>query len=158
MWDLKIKSADNRILQEQLQIKVTFPVALHLLWLLVLRYIKLLTVISNFFQMSENAEMQESILLLRQQLSSVIDKSSSHQKQMADNEVDMLRNFAAEASRENSGWVVGHGFSEVTYVEGKILSNVKSVPDTIALEDYKGCNSDISVNTQVLMQVISFCP
>ncbi|XXG60683.1 hypothetical protein AAC387_Pa04g2527 [Persea americana] len=122
-FELEIKSADNRILQEQLQIK-----------------------------MSENAEMQESILLLRQQLSSIIDKSSSHQKQMADNEVDMLRNFTAEASRENSGWVIGHGFSEVTYVEGKIMSNVKSVPDTIALEDYKGCNSDVSVNSQVLMQ------
>ncbi|CAN0892333.1 Kinesin-like protein KIN-7E, chloroplastic, partial [Linum grandiflorum] len=51
MFELEIKSADNRILQEQLQLKA-----------------------------SENTELQETILLLRQQLSSSSDKSSSLQQ------------------------------------------------------------------------------
>ncbi|CAN1730260.1 Kinesin-like protein KIN-7E, chloroplastic, partial [Linum perenne] len=48
MFELEIKSADNRILQEQLQLKL-----------------------------SENTELQETVLLLRQQLSSSSDKGSS---------------------------------------------------------------------------------
>lgn len=102
--------------------------------------------------------MQETILLLRQQLNSIIDKSSNHQKQMAGNEVDMLRNCSAEASGEDSGWVVGHGFSEVTRVEGKIITNVMGLAGTISPEHFKGSNTDASLNSQVLMQVISFCP
>lgn len=47
-FELEIKSADNRILEEQLQMKI-----------------------------SENAEMQETILLLRQQLSTSVHKRSS---------------------------------------------------------------------------------
>ncbi|XP_031473876.1 kinesin-like protein KIN-7E, chloroplastic isoform X1 [Nymphaea colorata] len=50
-FELEIKSADNRILQEQLQLKL-----------------------------SENAEMQETILLLRQQMSSLMDKGSAQEK------------------------------------------------------------------------------
>ncbi|CAI0393167.1 unnamed protein product [Linum tenue] len=47
----EVKSADNRILQEQLQLKA-----------------------------SENTELHETVLLLRQQLSSLSDKQSSHQQ------------------------------------------------------------------------------
>lgn len=77
---------------------------------------------------------------------------------MAGNEVDMLRNCSSEASGEDSGWVVGHGFSEVTRVEGKIITNVMGLAGTISPEDFKGSNTDASLNSQVLMQVISFCP
>ncbi|KAJ6685385.1 KINESIN-LIKE PROTEIN KIN-7C MITOCHONDRIAL [Salix purpurea] len=55
-FELEITSADNRILQEQLQIKI-----------------------------AENTEMQETILLLRQQLNSLSEKSSSKQ-QIAESE------------------------------------------------------------------------
>nr|XP_043614469.1 kinesin-like protein KIN-7E, chloroplastic [Erigeron canadensis] len=48
-FELEIKTADNRILQEQLQVKV-----------------------------SENTEMQQTILLLRQQLDSLIADNNSH--------------------------------------------------------------------------------
>ncbi|CAN6440063.1 unnamed protein product [Victoria cruziana] len=54
-FELEIKSADNRILQEQLQLKL-----------------------------SENAEMQETILMLRQQMSSLMDKGSTQEKYIVD--------------------------------------------------------------------------
>ncbi|CAN1730269.1 Kinesin-like protein KIN-7E, chloroplastic [Linum perenne] len=65
MFELEIKSADNRILQEQLQLKV----------LIVLRAVYTFPVLK--FQLSENTELQETVLLLRQQLSSSSDKGSS---------------------------------------------------------------------------------
>ncbi|XP_077249754.1 P-loop containing nucleoside triphosphate hydrolases superfamily protein [Tasmannia lanceolata] len=122
-FDLEIKSADNRILQEQLQMKI-----------------------------SENAEMQETILLLRQQLSSLFDKSSSHPNQIADSEVLVCRNCVSEASKENGRWNDGFSLSEEAYVDENTPTSVKCLPGTFLQEDSIGCNPDISLSSQVLMQ------
>ncbi|XP_052736069.1 kinesin-like protein KIN-7E, chloroplastic isoform X2 [Vigna angularis] len=58
IFELEIKSADNRILQEQLQLKN-----------------------------SENAEMQETIISLKKQIN-FLDKSSTYYRHVADNETD----------------------------------------------------------------------
>ncbi|KAE9595901.1 putative plus-end-directed kinesin ATPase [Lupinus albus] len=59
IFELEIKAADNRILQEQLQLKS-----------------------------SENAEMQETILSLRKQMNLLLDKTSTNSQQFANSETD----------------------------------------------------------------------
>ncbi|XXG87049.1 hypothetical protein AAC387_Pa11g1835 [Persea americana] len=120
-FELEIKSADNRILQEQLQMKT-----------------------------SENAEMQEMILLLRQQLRSILDKNSSHPTQIADSNVSMFRNCFPEASRENGGW--RDGLSEETFVDGNTPRSVISLQGFLSKEDFKGRSTDIPLNSEVIMQ------
>ncbi|XP_058089924.1 kinesin-like protein KIN-7E, chloroplastic isoform X2 [Magnolia sinica] len=122
-FELEIKSADNRILQEQLQMKI-----------------------------SENAEMQETILLLRQQLSSLSEKDSSYPEHITENEVSMLRDSFAEGCRENGGWMEGLGSSEGTYMDGNTPKSVVSLPGSFSQENFKGSNTEVPVNSQVLMQ------
>lgn len=121
-FELEIKSADNRILQEQLQMKT-----------------------------SENTEMQETILLLRQQLSTLLDKSSSQPKQIAD-EVPMFRNSFTKVSRENGRFMDGLGSSEEIYVDGNTPTSVISLPSFFSQDEYKGRNTDEHLSSQVLMQ------
>ncbi|KAI3980332.1 hypothetical protein MKX01_003871 [Papaver californicum] len=100
-FDLEIKSADNRILQEQLQMK-----------------------------MSENAEMQETVLLLRQQLDSLLDNNSSQAGNLV-----ASTNCSSEQSRENR-----ESKDEIgSYEEGS--SKCK-------------CNTDKSLSSQVLKQEV----
>lgn len=113
-----------------------------------------LTIISLFYQTSENAEMQETVLLLRQQLSSLLDKSSSHPTQIVDNDVSISRNCFPEASREN-GWTDRFGLSEETYVDGNTPTSVISFPSVLSQEDFKGRSTDIFINSEVALQVIS---
>ncbi|RZC62288.1 hypothetical protein C5167_024070 [Papaver somniferum] len=98
-FDLEIKSADNRILQEQLQMK-----------------------------MSENAEMQETVLLLRQQLDSLLVNNSGQAGNLV-----ASTNCSSEQSRENRESKVEIG----SYEEGS--SRCK-------------CNTDKSLSSQVLKQ------
>lgn len=98
-FDLEIKSADNRILQEQLQMK-----------------------------MSENAEMQETVLLLRQQLDSLLVNNSGQAGNLV-----ASTNCSSEQSRENRESKVEIG----SYEEGS--SRCK-------------CNADKSLSSQVLKQ------
>ncbi|KAI3915607.1 hypothetical protein MKX01_015432 [Papaver californicum] len=98
-FDLEIKSADNQILQEQLQMK-----------------------------MSENAEMQETVLLLRQQLDSLLDNNSSQAGDLV-----ASTNCSSEQSRENR-----ESKDEIgSYEEGS--SKCK-------------CNTEKSLSSQVLKQ------
>ncbi|XP_061341956.1 kinesin-like protein KIN-7C, mitochondrial [Gastrolobium bilobum] len=64
IFELEIMSADNRILQEQLQLKN-----------------------------SENAEMQETILSLRKQMNLLLDKISANSQQFADSETESSRDI-----------------------------------------------------------------
>ncbi|XP_019456134.1 PREDICTED: kinesin-like protein KIN-7E, chloroplastic isoform X2 [Lupinus angustifolius] len=64
IFELEIKSADNRILQEQLQLKN-----------------------------SENAEMQETILSQRKQMNLLLDKTSTNSQQFANSETDKPLEF-----------------------------------------------------------------
>ncbi|XP_059631794.1 kinesin-like protein KIN-7E, chloroplastic [Cornus florida] len=115
-FELEIKSADNRILQEQLQVKT-----------------------------SENAEMQETILLLRRQLDSMLsDKSSSyHQQQPADDDVTILK--------KNEG-MDGVQVCEETRIDENTPTSVMSLNRIFSQEDSKECNNDSFLNSQLLMQ------
>lgn len=93
------------------------------------------------------------ILLLRQQLRSILDKNSSHPTQIADNNVSMFRNCFPEASRENGGW--RDGLSEETFVDGNTPRSVISLQGFLSKEDFKGRSTDIPLNSEVIMQVIS---
>lgn len=116
-FELEITSADNRILQEQLQMK-----------------------------MSENAEMQETILLLRQQLNSLLDKSSSSPQQIPDNGASTLKKFSKELfEKKNEG-------KEDTYIDENTPTSVMSLNRIFSQEDSKECNGDTFLSSQVLMQ------
>ncbi|KAJ1378136.1 P-loop containing nucleoside triphosphate hydrolase [Sesbania bispinosa] len=67
IFELEIKSADNRILQEQLQLK-------------------------NL----ENAEMQETILSLRKQINLLLDKTTTNSQQFADSETDHSKEISGK--------------------------------------------------------------
>ncbi|XP_014504727.1 kinesin-like protein KIN-7C, mitochondrial isoform X2 [Vigna radiata var. radiata] len=72
IFELEIKSADNRILQEQLQLKN-----------------------------SENAEMQETIISLKKQIN-FLDKSSTYYRHVADNETDYSIDVLGKADEAQS--------------------------------------------------------
>ncbi|RVX22659.1 Kinesin-like protein KIN-7E, chloroplastic [Vitis vinifera] len=116
-FELEITSADNRILQEQLQMK-----------------------------MSENAEMQETILLLRQQLNSLLDKSSSSPQQIPDNGASTLKKFSKELFEKKSEG------KEDTYIDENTPTSVMSLNRVFSQEDSKECNGDTFLSSQVLMQ------
>ncbi|KAJ6939231.1 hypothetical protein NC651_005620 [Populus alba x Populus x berolinensis] len=113
-FELEIKSADNRILQEQLQIKI-----------------------------SENTEMQETILLLRQQLNSLSEKSSSKQR-IAESESTTHRK-SKEGRKEI--W----SFEEI-YADENTPKSVMSLNQIFSQDDPKECNATSLLNSQVLIQ------
>ncbi|XP_043719861.1 kinesin-like protein KIN-7E, chloroplastic [Telopea speciosissima] len=123
LFELEIKSADNRILQEQLQMKN-----------------------------SENAEMRETILLLREQFNSLLDKSSCHVKKISDSEATTHGNCSAEPSQKNGEWKDGFGSHEETNVDVKVPACITSSNGMSFQEDSRRCNRDMSLNAQVLMQ------
>lgn len=113
-FELEIKSADNRILQEQLQIKI-----------------------------SENTEMQETILLLRQQLNSLSEKSSSKQR-IAESESTTHRK---SKEGRNEIW----SFEEI-YADENTPKSVMSLNQIFSQDDPKECNGTSLLNSQVLIQ------
>ncbi|XWS21650.1 hypothetical protein CRYUN_Cryun30bG0072600 [Craigia yunnanensis] len=118
-FELEIKSADNRILQEQLQMKI-----------------------------SENAEMQETILLLRQQLN---NKSSRNPEGSADNEATPEKTWSDEFLENNDG-KDGIGSCEETYGDDNTPTSVMSLNRVFSREDSKECDKCTSLNSQVLIQ------
>ncbi|KAK6246240.1 hypothetical protein SCA6_009330 [Theobroma cacao] len=121
-FELEIKSADNRILQEQLQRKI-----------------------------SENAEMQETILLLRQQLNSLPDKSSKIPQESADNEASPEKTCSEELLQNNDG-KTGIGSCKETYGDDNTPTSVMSLNRAFSQEDSKECDKSTLLNTQVLIQ------
>ncbi|KAH7567906.1 hypothetical protein JRO89_XS07G0183300 [Xanthoceras sorbifolium] len=122
-FELEIKSADNRILQEQLQMK-----------------------------MSENEEMQQTILLLRQQINSLLDKRSCGQQEMAQNEGSPHKTSSEELSGKKSEERNGIGSYEEIYVDERTPTSVMSLNRIFSQEDSRNCNNDGFLNPQVLMQ------
>ncbi|XP_055960089.1 kinesin-like protein KIN-7C, mitochondrial isoform X2 [Mercurialis annua] len=111
-FELEIKSADNRILQEQLQTKL-----------------------------SENAEMQETILLLRQQLNSLLGSSQQE-----------IATCPEEALRKNT-----EGRNEILPCEEKSIDentpkSVMSLNRIFSLEESRECNDNAYSNSQILFQ------
>ncbi|KAF9608983.1 hypothetical protein IFM89_012322 [Coptis chinensis] len=78
---------------------------------------------------SENTEMQETILLLRQQLDSLLDKSSKR----ADSDI-ALGNLSLEPSQDNIRWKDGFGSYEATEIENLKQKNVRLTEEKDGLE------------------------
>lgn len=115
-FELEIKSADNRILQEQLQMKT-----------------------------SENTEMQETILLLRQQIDSLSNKKYGSPEQMAENDGILPKPCSEELSQKKNEWRNGLGSCEETFVDEHTPTSVMSLNRIFSQEDS-------NLNSQVLMQ------
>ncbi|XP_040998427.1 kinesin-like protein KIN-7C, mitochondrial isoform X2 [Juglans microcarpa x Juglans regia] len=117
-FELEIKSADNRILQEQLQMKI-----------------------------SENAEMQETILLLRRQLNSLSDKSIS--QHLIDAGATPPKTYSEDLFEKNNE---GKGFGpcEGICFDESTPTSVMSLSRIFYLEESKDCRSDLK--NQVHMQ------
>lgn len=114
-FELEIKSADNRILQEQLQMKI-----------------------------SENTEIQETILLLRQQIDSLSNKKSGGPEQMAEEGIPP-KPCSEEPSPKKNGWRNGLGSCEETFVDEHTPTSVMSLNRIFSQEES-------NLNSQVLIQ------
>lgn len=116
-FELEIKSADNRVLQEQLQMKI-----------------------------AENNEMQETILLLRQQLNSLLGNS---QPQIT--ESDMHKTCSKELLRKQGGnteiWPCGEN-----PIDENTPKSVISLNRIFSQEDSREFNGNSPLNSQVLKQ------
>ncbi|XP_019179447.1 PREDICTED: LOW QUALITY PROTEIN: kinesin-like protein KIN-7C, mitochondrial [Ipomoea nil] len=122
-FELEIKSADNRVLQEQLKMKV-----------------------------SENAKMQETILLLRQQLDAVLsDRNSKFLQQSSEN--------------EDTSEICSNGYMEAktlrkdgTCLDSETITNENTPASSVSLdekfmhEDTKVCRDFAVLNSKLLMQ------
>ncbi|KAK8354928.1 hypothetical protein V6Z12_A05G252500 [Gossypium hirsutum] len=111
----QIKSADNRVLQEQLQVKI-----------------------------AENSEMQETILLLRQQLK---NKSSRNPQESADNVAE--ETCSKEFFEKMKNGIVS---CEETYGDDNTPTSVMSLNRVFSQDDSKECDKCTSLNSQVLIQ------
>ncbi|OMO78503.1 hypothetical protein COLO4_24737 [Corchorus olitorius] len=121
-FELEIKSADNRVLQEQLQMKI-----------------------------SENAEMQETVLLLRQQLNLLSDKSSKNLQYCEANEANSEKSCSEELVKNKDG-KNAFGSCEETYGDDNTPTSVMSLNRVFTQEDTKECDKITNLNSQVLIQ------
>ncbi|XP_027329853.1 kinesin-like protein KIN-7C, mitochondrial [Abrus precatorius] len=99
IFELEIKSADNRILQDQLQLKN-----------------------------SENAEMQETIISLKKQINLLLDKTSANSQQVADGEADSSTEILGKTDEawpvKNSNSIVSQAHSKQGSSESIINSQI----------------------------------
>ncbi|XP_010498629.1 PREDICTED: kinesin-like protein KIN-7C, mitochondrial isoform X2 [Camelina sativa] len=109
IFEHEIKSADNRILQEQLQMTK-----------------------------SENGEMQETIMLLRQQLDSLAERQSTYTQQIAGD----------ESSGKNTH--NRNGDESDIYSGAGTPTSVMSLNRVFAQEETKEMNNETTLNTQAL--------
>ncbi|CAK9168748.1 unnamed protein product [Ilex paraguariensis] len=102
---------------------------------------------------SDNAEMQETILLLRQQLDSLVsDKNARDPKQYADNEVIALRTCSTQSLGMKNERMDGvNPYREVSLDEHTPTS-VMSLNRIFSPEESKESSSDAFWNSQLLMQ------
>ncbi|KAJ8563617.1 hypothetical protein K7X08_032069 [Anisodus acutangulus] len=123
-FELEIKSADNRVLQEQLKLK-----------------------------MKENSEMQETILLLRQQLDSLLpEKSFTFQQQDADHDAATLAMYSdgsIEAKFERESGV--HSYEERTVNENTQISDMR-LNKRFVHEVSNDCSVDAFLNSHLFSQ------
>lgn len=90
--------------------------------------------------------MQETILLLRQQINSLSDKRSGSPRQMAEDESISLKTCSEELSQKNNEWRNAVGSCEETFVDEHTPTSVMSLNRIFSQEDS-------NLNSQVLMQV-----
>lgn len=114
-FELEIMSADNRILQEQLQMKI-----------------------------SENAELQETVAVLRQQVSSLSERLDKNEKILSENYLVELLAKDSELAENFTSYEES--------VDGNAPTNVAGLSCIIPDAASKGQDSDSSLKTQVLMQ------
>ena len=103
--------------------------------------------------MSENAEMHETILLVKQQLDSLsTNKSSNFPRQSVNDEITHGTCF--EVSTESkTRWKDGcHSYEETT-VDENTPTSVISLDRVLMCEDSKECNQGAFLNSQLLMLV-----
>lgn len=96
--------------------------------------------------------MQETILLLRQQLDSLFDKSSSSPQPIPENGAITLKKFSKDLSeKQNEG-------KDDAFINENTPTSVMSLNRIFSQEDSKECNGDNILSSQVLMQVFFFPP
>ncbi|GKU87612.1 hypothetical protein SLEP1_g1982 [Rubroshorea leprosula] len=122
-FELEIKSADNRVLQEQLQMKIT-----------------------------ENSELQESILLVRQQLDSLSNKSPRSPQQNGENEVTTVKPRFEELSQGKNKRGIGIQSCEESCFDENTPTSIMSMNRVFSQEDSKECDKINCLNSQVLFQ------
>lgn len=96
--------------------------------------------------------MQETIILLRQQLN---NKNSRNPEGIADSEATPEKTCSDESSEKNVG-KNGIGSCEETYGDDNTPTSVMSLNRVFSREDSKECHKCTSLNSQVLFQVIHF--
>ncbi|KAK1288900.1 Kinesin-like protein NACK2 [Acorus calamus] len=100
-------------------------------------------------QISENTEIQETVLLLRQQLSSILDKSSKNSTEAVGCESCRLRNHFVVSAGEKE---MLDGSSIEMHINGSTSYSAISLPGRFPQQECKGCKDNLSLNSQVLMQ------
>lgn len=98
-------------------------------------------------QISENTELRETISSLRKQISSLMDKCSKREDSLS-------RTCLAEASAENGVLSDGPITSSETSADNNKVSNSNCFAND-SDDVSKGCHSELSLKSQVLMQVLS---
>lgn len=110
----------------------------------------------NCCQLSENDEMQETILLLRQQIASFSEKRSLTSQQIADDETNQLTTCSEELlvkKNEEASRIISSG---KTYADEHTPTSAMSLYRAFSLEDSKECNNNTFCDSRVRMQVILF--
>lgn len=93
--------------------------------------------------------MQETILLLRQQISSLSDKTSGSPWEMVENEVLPLKTCSEEVSVKKGEGRNAIGSCEETFVDEHTPTSVMSLNRIFSQEDS-------NLNSQLLMQVLFY--
>lgn len=90
--------------------------------------------------------MQETILVLRQQIDSLSNKMSGSPEQMAENDGIPPKPCSEEISQQKNAWRNGLGSCEETFVDEHTPTSVMSLNRIFSHEES-------NLNSQVLMQV-----
>lgn len=93
--------------------------------------------------------MQETILLLRQQLNS---------QQISDSEATRLETCSKELVQKNDEERERFGLCQETCADENTPTSVMSLNRILSLEDSKECNKDAFLNSQIHVQVILVLP
>lgn len=99
--------------------------------------------------MSENAEMQETILMLRQRLNLLSNKSSASAKRSAESEPTLYKTGSGDLLGVN--WI---GSCDENCIDENTPTSVINLNRVFSQEDSRDCGNDAFINSQVLMQVI----
>ena len=117
-------------------------------------YIYIYLFIFSYCKVSENDEMQETILLLRRQLNSLSDRSSGDSQQISEAGATPVRTCPEGFLEKNVEEGKGISSYEENYADENTPTSVMSLNRIFNLEDSKESNNDLK--NQVHMQVTLF--